>query len=294
MSDAKRMTVMGVSRWSAGYRSSARAADRLAAGPGSSTPLDAAVPRTSRTWSGSAATGSLQGLVGPGAAGTTTPAPASGASAAASTAVGRSNRANRRSVRARRAPGRELMGRTGAPSARTGWVRRHRGPQGEPRARSWSRSRLPVQVLIGVSTGLRCGGHQLPVLSTARPDDQPIPGGTAQPRRPPQCPRDGRASAGRQRVSGSSGCLGAGDPHICRPPPGCRAPLAAQRAGAWRCGAHWTLAARRDRGSSAQQLSAAGRFAALLSVDAVPFDGRAPVHLLPHPLDLADGPVFLA
>lgn len=163
-----------------------------------------------------------------------TPTPTSGASTAASKAVGRPNRANRRSVRARRAPGRELMGRTGAPSARTGWVRRHRGPHGEPRARSWSRPRLPVQVLIGVSTGRRCGEHQRPVPSTAHPYDQPIPGGTAQPRRPPQCPRDRRASAGRQRVCGSSSCRGAGEPHICRPPPGCRAPLAAQRAGARR------------------------------------------------------------
>ena len=45
---------------------------------------------------------------------------------------------------------------------------------------------------------------------------------------------------------------------------------------------------------SAEQLCAADRFAPLLSIDAVPLDGRAPVHLLPHPLDLADGPVLLS
>jgi threonine dehydrogenase-like Zn-dependent dehydrogenase len=45
---------------------------------------------------------------------------------------------------------------------------------------------------------------------------------------------------------------------------------------------------------SAEQVRAADRFAPLLSIDAVPLDGRAPVHLLPHPLDLADGPVLLS
>lgn len=45
---------------------------------------------------------------------------------------------------------------------------------------------------------------------------------------------------------------------------------------------------------SAEQVLAAGRFAPLLSIDAVPLDGRAPVDLVPHPLDLADGPVLLA
>jgi hypothetical protein len=45
---------------------------------------------------------------------------------------------------------------------------------------------------------------------------------------------------------------------------------------------------------SAEQVRAAGRFAPLLSIDAVPLDGRAPVDLVPHALDLADGPVLLA
>lgn len=228
------------------------------------------------------------------AAGTTTPAPTSGASAATATAVGRPNRANRRAVRARRAPRRELMGRTGAPSSRTGWVRRHRGPHGEPRA---SRGADRGYRFRSSSASALAGGV---VNTSSRCRRRPTPTTSRSPAGPPSraALRNVRVTAGRQQVANVSAAPRAAAERGNHTSAGHH--LAAARP--WLpsgpvhggCGAHWTLAALRDRGSSAQQLSAAGRFAALLSVDAVPFDGRAPVHLLPHPLDLADGPVFLA